>query len=95
MTMSARLIFRTFDDAGRFIPTDSAHALSAHARALELRAAQLEEESGRAAHRRLMARNSYTIYPVYRPDARDARADRMRAKARAIRERVEALPIFC
>ena len=84
------MIFRTFDDAGRFIPTDSAHALASHARALELRAAQLEEQSGRAAHRRLMARNSYTIDPVYRPDARDVRAARMRAKARAIRARVEA-----
>jgi hypothetical protein len=82
------MIFRTFDDRGRFIPVATAHALYAHAQALFGRAGALEEASGRAAYRRIMARNRYTVDPVYRLKARDIRADNLRAKARAILARI-------
>ena len=82
------MIFRTFDDRGRFIPTATAHALHAHAQALFDRAVELEEESGRAAFRRILSRTVYTIDPVYRLKPRDLRAERLRAKARAILARI-------
>ena len=82
------MIFRTFDDSGRFIPAATAHALVSHARALQARAAQLEEASGRTAHRRMLARNRYTVDPVYWPNARAARADRLYARAKAILDRL-------
>ena len=83
------MIFRTFDDRGRFIPAATARALLAHAWALQARAAELDELSGRAAYRRIMARSTYTVDPVFRPNARDARADKLRAKARSILDRIE------
>jgi hypothetical protein len=82
------MVFRTFDDRGRFIPTSTAHALHAHAQSLLGRAAELEEASGRAAYRRIMTRNTYTVDPVYRMKAGDVRAERLRAKAVAIMARI-------
>jgi hypothetical protein len=82
------MIFRTFDDRGRFIPPATAHALYAHAQALFNRAAALEEATGRAAFRRMLGRNQYTIEPVYRLTARDIRAESLRDKAMAIMARI-------
>jgi hypothetical protein len=56
--------------------------------ALIAKAERLEEQSGLAAHQRRLSRNNYTHDPIHRETEHDVAAQKARAKAQAIVERV-------